>query len=212
MAQFNLSWFNTAVITNSNATGQRVSHRQKSVGGAYITAGYTPANDLPTTASNIQSPVLANNVIWEFKVECLCQVGGPIPNNNGNREGLKFACITPSLSWSTNTGTIVLNVAGLDITSATFILRRLDNDVIQYGPTNIARVGNSISTTATGLDPDESYYWEIIMYATVNGVQIASNDVNQLNDSCFSGEFKTDEDVCGPITDMDASVVELNIS
>jgi len=34
MAQFNLTWYNTAVIINPNATGQRVSHRGKTAGGA----------------------------------------------------------------------------------------------------------------------------------------------------------------------------------
>lgn len=208
MAQFNLSWFNTAVIINPNATGQRVSHRQKSVGGAFSTTGYTPANDLPKTASASQSPVLADNIVWEFKVEALCTVGGPTINSNGLVEGLKFACITPNIQKTTNSATITLNVAGLDITQATFITHLTADDSVVAGPTTVARVGTAIQHTVTGLDPDTEYYFEIILYAIVNGSEIASNDVNQLNASCFSDDFQTDEDTCEPCTAITAVATE----
>jgi len=208
MAQFNLTWFNTAVVINPNSTGQRVSHRQKSVGGVFTTTGYTPANDLPKTASASQSPILANNIVWEFKVEALCEEGGPTINDNGLQEGLKFACLVPSLSQTTDTATIVLNVAGLDIHQATFILHLDADDSVVSGPTTVARVGNSISHTATGLDPDTEYYWEFIEYAIVDGSEIASNNANQLNASCESVTFETDEDVCVACTDIDSSAEE----
>lgn len=208
MAQFNLTWFNTAVIINPNVTGQRVSHRQKSVGGAYSTSGYTPANDLPKTASTSQSPSLADNKVWEFKVEALCTVGGPIANDNGNKEGLKFACLVPSTSQTTTTATITLNVAGLDISQATFILHKDSDDSVVVGPVTVARVGTGITYTATGLTPDTAYYWEFIQYAIVNGSEIASNDVGQLNASCQTAPFSTDEDVCAPITALTSTATE----
>lgn len=212
MAQFNISWFNTAVIINPNATGQRVSHREKSVGGAYSTAGYTPANDLPKTASASQSPVLADNKVWEFKVECLCDEGGPTPNDNGNIEGLKFACLEPVISnLSTDSVTIALNVLNTDITSATFILQRTADDVVVAGPTTIARVGNSITWNVSGLVPETEYYVQTVLYAIVNGAQIASNDLNQLGESCFSNEFTTIADVCAPVTDLDISSIAITI-
>lgn len=210
MAQFNLSWFNTAVIINPNATGQRVSHRRKSIGGAYSTTGYTPANDLPKTASAVQSPVLANNQVWEFKVEAICTEGGPTANDNGNQEGLKFSCLEPVITNITiNSATVALNVNNTDITAATFVIHDASDDSTVFGPTTVARVGNSITLNVTGLTPETEYYVETILYAIVNGAQIASNDANQLNDSCISEEnFETIPDVCLPCTDLDASVIE----
>lgn len=209
MAQINLTWFNTAVIVNPNVTGQRVSHRQKSVGGAFITTGYTPANDLPKTASASQSPVLADNRVWEFKVEAICTEGGPTINDNGLQEALKFACLTPVVSAITaSSATITLNVTGLDITQATFIIHLASDDTVVAGPTTVARVGNSITYNATGLDDDEDYYIETILYAIVNGSQIQSNDADQLDDSCISADFSTIPAICAPCTDIDATVIE----
>jgi hypothetical protein len=209
MAQFNLTWFNTAVIINPNATGQRVSHRGKTAGGAFSTAGYTPANDLPKTASASQSPVLANNVVWEFKVECLCEEGGPTLNDNGLQEGLKFACLEPVISnIDEDSATVALNVLNTDITSATFILHLTADDSVIAGPTTVARVGNSITWNVTGLASGTEYYVETILYAIVNGSQIQSNDANQLNASCISDDFQTALGVCAPVTDLDATVIE----
>ena len=141
MAQFNLTWFNTAVIIDANVTGQTVSHRQKSVGGSYSSVGYTPSNTLPKTASAAQSPVLANNVIWEFKVEAICTVGGPTINDNGVQEGFKFACIEPSISNITSTSaTITLNVLGLDISHAVLTLLKTTDDTIVAGPTSVSKL------------------------------------------------------------------------
>jgi len=209
MAQFTLNWFNTAVIINPNAIGQRVSHRGKTAGGAFVTTGYTPANDLPKTASVSQSPVLANNIVWEFKVEALCEEGGPTLNDNGLQEGLKFACLEPVISnVDEDSATIALNVLNTDITSATFILHLTSDDSIVLGPITIARVGNSITWNVTGLVAGTQYYVETILYAIVNGSQIQSNDVNQLNASCVSDDFTTAIGVCASVTDLDATVIE----
>lgn len=210
MAQFTLNWYNTAVIINPNAIGQRVSHRQKSLGGIYSSVGYSPANDLPKTANTSVSPVLADNKVWEFKVECICTVGGPTPNDNGNIEGLKFACLEPVVSnIDTDSATIALNVLNTDVTSATFILHKSADDVVVAGPTTIARVGNSITWNVTGLDAETEYYVETILYAIVNGAQIASNDANQLNASCISEDFVTPADVCAPVTAADVTSIDI---
>jgi hypothetical protein len=210
MAHFNITWFNTAVIINPNAAGQRVSHRQKSLGGSFVTTGYTPANDLPKTASASQSPVLADNVVWEFKVEAICTEGGPTINDNGLQEGLKFACLEPVISnIDTDSATIALNVLNTDIASATFILHKAADNVVVAGPTTIARVGNSITWNVTGLDPETEYYVETVLYAIVNGSQIASNDPGQLNASCISENFTTLPDTCAPITDLDVTSIDI---
>lgn len=208
MAQFSLNWYNTALIINPNVTGQKASHRQKSVGGAFSATGYTPANTLTKFVTSVQSPVLADNTVWEFKIEALCTIGGPTANDNGLKEGLKFACLVPTLSQTTTTATIVLNVLNLDITQATFILHKQSDDSVVSGPTTVAKVGNSITHTVTGLDPNTGYYWEFVEYAIVNGSEIASNDVSQLNASCQSVDFTTDLDVCAPITALTSVATE----
>lgn len=208
MAQFNLNWFNTAVIVNANVVGQRAAHRQKSVGGAYSSSGYTPANDLPTTASAVQTPVLANNVVWEFKVDAICTLGGPTINDNGIQEGLGFSCLVPSLSNTDTTATIVLNIGSVDIGSAAFTLHKVSDDSIVSGPITVNKLGTTISHTVTGLDPDTDYYWEFIEYATVGGVVIASSDVNQLGASCFSADISTDPGICAPVTALTSIATE----
>jgi hypothetical protein len=211
MAQFNLNWFNTAVIINPNVINQRASHRRKSIGGAFITTGWTPANDLPKTASASQSPVVLDNVTWEFKVEAICTEGGPTINDNGLQEGLKFACLAPVISAITiNSCTVTLNISNTDITQATFVVHRSSDDVAVAGPTTIAAVGNSITFNVTGLASETEYYVETILYAIVNGSLIQSDDVDQLGTSCISADplFETLPDVCLPCTDIDATVIE----
>jgi hypothetical protein len=209
MAQFTLNWFNTAVIINPNATGQQASHRLKSVGGAFTLAGWSPANPLPKTASTSTSPVLTDNRVYEMKVEALCTEGGPTINDNGLQEGLKFACLIPVISNITTSGaTVALNVLNTDITAATFVIHLSSDDSVVAGPTTVARVGNSITYNATGLDDDEDYYVETILYAITNGSQIQSNDDDQLDVSCFSPDFSTIAAFCAPITALTSTVIE----
>lgn len=193
MAQFKLDWFATAVMINANSTGQRALHRQKSIGGAFSSTGYTPSNDLTITQQTVNSPVLANNVIWEFKVQALCAVGGPTDNTNGLVEGLKFACIVPIITFGAEESTVTINKTGLDITKAEFVVKLQSNDAIVFGPVVTVPVGNSISTTATGLTANTDYYWEYKLYSVVNGIEIVSTASGQLNASCGPYDFTTDQ-------------------
>ena len=68
MAQFTLNWFAAPVMVNPNATGQRALYIQKSIGGSFLTTGFIPSNDLPKPQESVTSPVLSNNIIWEFKI------------------------------------------------------------------------------------------------------------------------------------------------
>lgn len=210
MAQFTLNWFAAPVMVNPNSISQRAVYRQKSVGGAFISTGFTPTNDLPTTTQSTTSPNLGTNRIWEFKVQAICTTGGPTDNNNGIVEGLKFECLTPNIATTTiTTATIVLNITGLDITKARFILHKDSDDSIVYGPVIVNPSGSAITTTATGLTPDTVYYWEFILYSTVEGVEIQSSDPGQLGVSCLSANFSTPEDVCLPITALTAEAEEV---
>lgn len=200
MAQFNLNWFAAPVMVNPNATGQRASYRQKSVGGVFITTGFTPANPLAKTTEQVLSPNLGTNIVWEFQVEALCTEGGPTANDNGIQEVIRFSCITPSLSWDTEDATIQLNVSGTDITKAQFTLFKDSDDTIASGPVTINRAGTIIQYQALGLTPNTTYYWTVVLFATVNGVEISSMAVSQLGAACQSVDFTTDLDVCLPVT------------
>lgn len=210
MAQFVLNWFAAPVMVNPNSVSQRALYRQKSVGGSFISTGFTPTNDLPTTTQSTTSPNLGTNIIWEFKVQAICTEGGPTDNNNGIVEGLKFECLTPNIATTTiTTATIVLNISGLDITKASFTLHLTSDDSVVYGPVVVNPSGSAITTTATGLTPDTEYYWEYTLYSTVNGVEIQSTSVEQLGVACFSDDFSTPEDVCLPCTALTAEAEEV---
>lgn len=211
MAQFTLNWFSTALIINPNAIGQTASYRQKSVGGSWLTTGFTPANNLSKTASTVTSPVLGNNIVWEFRVQALCTVGGPELNDNGVQEGLKFACLAPIQSFTTTTAQIILNVIGLDITKAAFTLRRVSDGNIVSGPTIVLRVGNSITHNVLGLTPGTEYFWQTVLYATVNGAEVNSGSPVPvgLGAACNHTIFETDPVICSPVTGCDVSSTEL---
>lgn len=186
MAQFTLNWDNTDLLTEPNVIAQRALYRRKSTGGTFISAGFTPANDLPTSATTTTSPVLLNNVIYEFKIQTLCTVNGPTTNSNGVQEQIAFACITPEITSNDTSSTIVVNCAGLDITKIRFTLRKTSDDSIVYGPVIKLPIdaGNVFTDTASGLDSDTEYYWEYEFYSTVNGIEVISSSVSYLGAVC----------------------------
>lgn len=210
-AQFTLNWDNTAVLAHPNSTGQRVSYRQKSVGGAWITAGFTPANDLATNVNSADTPnSLLDNVVYEFKVENLCSEGGPTINDNGVREAIEFACITPDTDQDFESASISINLTGTDITKVRFTLKRASDNTIIAGPTVVNRVANAASFNVTGLVPETNYYWQVELYANVNNIEVISSQVAYLGQPCSPYPFTTDENpVCNPVTSLDVSSVEI---
>lgn len=208
MAQFNLNWYNARVLTNPDATAQRASYRQKSVGGAFISAGFTPANDLPIYASTVRSPVLTDNVIWQFKIQAICTDNGPTDNDNGLIEGLKFACLSEAVVPDKTQVTSSFNLAGTDITKVGFILKKQSDNSIVEANVIVPRSGNGVSHTTTGLTPSTGYYYTYIYYATVNGVEVAS-DTYAAGITCNGANFNTLADVCIPLTGVSASSMEI---
>jgi hypothetical protein len=198
MSQFKLDWFSAPAMVNPNAIGQRALYRQRSLGGSFISTGFTPANNLLKTTQSVNSPILAANKIWEFKVQTLCTTGGPVDNDNGIQESLEFACINPTIIWTDTTSMISLNILGLDITKARFTLRLTGDNSIVFGPVTTLPVGNGIAATATGLEPQTSYYWQYELYSTVNGTEIISSSSDQLGTVCGPYTFSTDESPVEP--------------
>lgn len=210
MAQFTLTWDNTAVLANPNATAQRALYRLKAVGGAFISAGFTPANDLAKTAITSTTPALGSNIVIETKVQSICTLNGPTDNDNGIQEVIDFSCIVPTLTKTSTTADASLDVTGTDIIKATFTLRKSSDNSIVSGPTVISRSVNTIATGATGLTGSTNYYWQVELHATVQGVEVKSSSVNYLGTVCGPYAVTTDAPpVCNPITSIDVSSIEI---
>lgn len=200
MAQFTLSWDNSNVLANTNATAQRALYRKKSVGGAYSSVGFTPANDLAKAVDTVDSPVLDDNCVYEFKVQTICTVNGPTDNDNGVQEHIIFACIEPTVTEEVDGGNkqskASLDVSGTDITKARFTLRKASDNTVITGPTIVNRVADAIELTSGNLVEGETYYWQIELYATVDGVEVKSSDSNQLGVPCSPYEITISVDDC----------------
>lgn len=191
MGVFTLNWDNTLLLANANSIAQRASYRRKDVGGAWITGGFTPLNDMLKTVNTALSPNLLDNVLYEFRVQGICTVGGPTINTNGVKEQIGFACIVPSMSQTDVAATASINTTGLNITKVIFTLRRLSDNVIVGGPTTITVVGNLAQTTMTGLTDTTGYYWQIQLIAVVEGVEVVSSAIEYLGTVCGPYTFDT---------------------
>lgn len=191
MAQFILGWDNTGALAQPNAIGQRVSYRRKDVGGTWLIAGFSPTNDLPVAAITATSPVLTNNVVYEFKVETLCTINGPSANSNGLIEQIGFACFAPIVSFTDIASTITFDITNLNITKMRFTLRKTSDSSIVNAPTVVVAAGNFISRTVSGLTASTGYYWEVEYYAYLNVVEVISSDVSYLNVKCGPFSFTT---------------------
>lgn len=192
MGQFTLSWDNSDVAASPNATGQRVSYRQKSVGGAWIDTGFNPNNDLGVNDNTAVSPTILNNVVYEFKVEALCASGGPTLNDNGIQEEIAFACIAPTIQNTDVTSQITLNLANTDITKVRFTLRKVSDNTVAHGPMDIVRIGNIVTTVAASLAPSTNYYWQVILFANINGGEVNSGQAGYINAVCGPYVITTD--------------------
>lgn len=209
MAQFRLTWDNSAVETNPNAISQRALYRQRSLGGVFVATGFTPANDLPKSADTVDTPILLNNRVYEFKLQSLCTENGPTDNDNGVVERIGFSCIVPVLSKTPNTGNITIDVSDTDITKARITLKRSSDNLIinQWTINNIAGL---IQQMAAGLDSSTSYYWQVEFYATVAGQEQISSNVSHLGSPCGPYTFTTDTPaVCDPVISLTVSSIEI---
>lgn len=208
MAQFNLTWDNTNIISGTNTISVRASYRKKG-DTPWIQTGFTPANDMPKTTTSCVSPnTLSDNTIYQFKLETICTYGGPTSDADGILEQIHFACITPTLSKTDTSATITLDVTDLDITKARFTLRKTSDSSIVISPTVIVRAGDSITYTANTLNPSTSYFWQVELYATVNSVEVISSASNYINSVCGPYTVVTnDPPTCDNITSLTVSSV-----
>lgn len=166
MATFNISWSNVGIPTNTNVISQRIEYRRKTVGGAFISTGFTPANNLPTSATAASITSLADNVVFEFRVAAICTIGGPTYNTNGIRESIKFICPTVVASTSDTAVTVTASGLPVDITKVIFN--------IGTGPISVLTSGGSAAHTFTGLVNSTLYNVTSEIAAIVNGVELVS--------------------------------------
>jgi hypothetical protein len=208
--QFTLSWSNTALEASSNSLNQRALYRYRTVGGAFISTGFTPANDMATSVNSATSPSLDDNKVVQFEVETICTINGPAINDNGIQEVIGFACITPTITETDTTSGVSINVTGLDIIQARFTLRKSTDNTIVGSPIVASVSGTTISTSVTGLTASTNYYWQVELYAIVNGVTVISSSSDYLGAPCSPYTFTTSAPaVCAPVTAAAVSSIEV---
>lgn len=189
-AVLNLTWNNSAVAASANAIGQRASKRIASVGGAWDTSGFKPLNDLPVSATHTAAGVIPN-IVYDFKIEALCNIGGPTINANGVRQGIYFAEIIPQFSQDDNGSdvdlTITLSVTS-DITKARIkMYRQIDDNLLStQTPVNSS---NTCSHTFAALANSLGLYFTVELYTVVNGIEIISSAPGTLSMPAFGGNI-----------------------
>lgn len=184
MAIFHCSWDNTTIANNSNVIYQRLSWREKSVGGAFNTTSIIPTNDLDKTVSSVDFVSASYNKVYEFILEVFCSLGGSTQNSNGIVEKISFGCILPqTVGILDTTASLNFNLSNTDITKIRLVLKLQSNNSIVSSAT-ISRSGDTLSHTFTGLTPSTDYYFELEFYAVVNGVEVISSSPSFLGSVC----------------------------
>jgi len=184
MAILYCSWNNTAVAASSNVISQRVSWREKTLGGAFNTTSITPSNDMAKTINAADFTAATVNKVYEFKVEAICTTGGPTINSNGIVESIVFQCVTPETIVATSTTlNFHVNIPSTDITKARLRLR-LQSDNSLIATQTVTKSANAIDYTFTGLTNNTGYYVEVEYYAVVNTIEVISSSVDYLGNPC----------------------------
>lgn len=210
MAQFTLSWNNADAVAQANAISQRASYRLKTVGGAWLTGGFIPANDMAKSVSTTDTASnLTNNVVYEFLTETLCTAGGPSANDNGIQEGIAFACLIPTLTKTYNSAKAVISLVGTDVSKVRLTLKRTLDNVIM-GTSLIPKVNNLAELTVIGLAFSTNYYWQVELFANVNNIEVSSLAVAYLGVVCGSYPTVTDANpVCNPTTSLTITSIQI---
>lgn len=210
MAQFTLIWNNASLLANANDISQQALYRYKQIGGNYISTGFTPANDLAKTVSTVDSPILNDNKVIQFKTTALCTSGGPVDNDNGIQEAIEFSEVIPTIAHTDNSSSISLDVTGLDITKARLTLRKSSDNTIVGAAIIANNINNTIQASQNGLVYSTNYYWQVELYATVNNIEVKSSDIDYRGSLFSPYPFMTNAPaVCNPATAVTVSSIEI---
>lgn len=194
---FTFDWDNTALATDSNVIGQRISFRPKDTLGAWHTAGFTPSNDINKTIHHAINPLIADNLIYQFKLETICGVGGPVISNNDIQEQITFQCVEPSYTYLIQgvpgflETDITISLHNLDdVNSVDLLIRKVSDDSLFRGPYTMAVINGSLEQDiSTNIDQSTYYYIQTRYRAFVQGVQVYSDSSNYLGAWCSSQSF-----------------------
>lgn len=180
MATLYLYW---TTNLNGNVIKQRVSKRIKSVGGVFDTTGFTPANDMPPD-TNTATVFVTPNKVYEFHQYQICTENGPTENSEGIQEQIVFACIVPSLVGHEDSVDVDINLAGTDIESVDYAIRKQSDDSLISSVLGVVRVSNGVPYTFSGLAATTGYYIQMTLHATIDGSSVGSDDSDYLNTAC----------------------------
>lgn len=209
MAQFTLEWDNSGIQAVTNVLHQQAVYRYRTVGGAFLSTGFTPANPLGKTATTTDSPVLTNNRVVQFKVQTLCTVSGPTDNDNGIIEAIEFAAISPVLTKTTTTVEMSLSLLNTDITKVRAVMKKTADNTVVYDDV-LYRATDAVSTTVTGLTPDTNYFWQFEFYVSINGGDVVSSSGNYSGTPYSPYPVKTDAaSTCGALTSATIESIEV---
>lgn len=198
MAQFTLTWDNSNVLADSNVVSQKLFYRYKTIGGAFIAGA-----DLSKDTKSVDSPILSDNRVIEFIIQCSCNENGPSDNDNGIQEAIQFTCIVPNIVKTHNQSTATLNLTGLDITKVKFTLKKSTDNTIVGTPVIVNVINNGASITNTGLVEVTNYYYQIELYANVSNIEVKSS-------VCSPYPFQTNVlPACDPITFLTVTSIEI---
>ena len=209
MAIFHCSWDNTTIANNSNVVYQRLSWREKSVGGVFNTSSVIPANDLDKTISSVDFISATSNKVYEFILEVFCSLGGSTQNSNGIVEKISFECLLPQTTGILDTtASLNFDLSNTDITKIKLTLKLQSDDSIVSSAT-VNRSGNSLNHTFSGLTPVTGYYFELEYYANVNGIEVISSSPSFLGSVCGGNitnySFSTSEEIVPTTTTTTSS-------
>jgi hypothetical protein len=170
MANFTLNW-----STNINGTvlNQQAEYRQKSIGGAYLTTGFIPANPLSSSAITTSINSLTDNIVYQFRVSNLCTLGNT--GYTAIEEGIKFACVTPTETHTSTSIQSTVSSLPSDIIKVRHTLYNSLGTVILQGPIEVVTIAGISSNNFTGLTPLTSYIIKVELVANVDGAEVVSN-------------------------------------
>lgn len=200
-----LSWDNTEIVANTNTVSQIAYYREKIISGEFSTIGFIPSNPLDGATNLVISPDLPNaNSIYEFKLEVTCAQNGPIMNENGLLEGIRFSCLAaPTITFGETAAQAMYDLSGggNSITKIRFVLRKdSDNSIIK--DETVTPVAGIFTSSITGLDTGTAYYYQTEYFSELNGVEVRSGSADQLNALCGDYDFITETPVCNPVTNI----------
>lgn len=183
MATFTLTWSPTV----TSADSQIVKWRQKGSTVWNSTTNITDPNPQTYDETTADVGVIPNNWVYQFQVDSVCDTDPVTTTSSTVYEDIVYECVDPDMATTTSTFDISFGPIGnIDMVYA--VLYEYGTDVF---------VSSALLTVApynhvfTGLSTMTAYYVKYRLYATVNGISVASSDPAQLGEDCITAPIQT---------------------